>query len=85
MSSQTFHYCLDVRGAIMWPDKKLRRMVADENGDFLPPRETRAWLMDQLAQGRDVLPIGKACDGFDYKSGCPGHPVAVPGTTEDGR
>ena len=35
-------------------------------------REIRKFLADQLAKGRELLPCGD-CEGFDYKTGCPGH------------
>jgi hypothetical protein len=34
----------------------------------------RAALLDALADGHEHLPLGKDCDGFDPKKGCPGHP-----------
>lgn len=75
MSAKTIHTCLSVRGALKWPDAKLRGLVGDENGDLLEPESVRNWLRDQIAQGREVLPFGKACRGFDYRTGCPGHTI----------
>lgn len=75
MSAKTIHVGLSVRDAIKWPDRKLRGLVGDENGDRLTPEQVRDWLRSQLADGREVLPFGKACKGFDYKTGCPGHKV----------
>ena len=37
-------------------------------------KEIRAFLYEQKAMGRDVLPIGE-CDNFDYQTGCRGHQV----------
>lgn len=71
--SATLHMCLSVRGALRWPDAQLRYLCADENGDHLKPDDVREWLMEQLAEGREVLPMGEPCEGFDYKTGCPGH------------
>ena len=31
--------------------------------------------MDHLAQGHEVIPFGPACEGFDCKTGCPGHEI----------
>jgi hypothetical protein len=71
--AETFHCCLSVRGALRWPGSKLRGMLRNEQGHALSADEVREWLMDQLAAGREVVPFGAACDGFDYKTGCPGH------------
>lgn len=78
--SQILHCCLSVRGALRWPKSKLRGMLRNESGHALTADEVREWLMDQLAQGREVVPFGAACDGFDYITGCPGHdePTASP-------
>lgn len=73
----TYHVSLVVREAARWSDSKLRGLVADENDDRLTPRQVRAWLFDQIAEGRDYLPFGAPCKGFDYKKGCPGHRHAV--------
>jgi hypothetical protein len=34
-----------------------------------------AWnaLADELAKGHRVIPVGDACEGFSYQTGCPGH------------
>lgn len=71
------HVSLSVRGAIDWPDRLLRGLVSDENGDRLKPREAREWLKDQLSQGIEMLSMGE-CDNFDPKTGCRGHtPVGL--------
>lgn len=75
MTRKTVHVHLNVRGALAWPDKRLRNLVSDENGDRFKPAQVRAWLRSQLDEGREALPIGKPCKGFDYKTGCPGHPA----------
>jgi hypothetical protein len=39
----------------------------------MPADEAKRELLNQLAMGRKVLPIGD-CDNFSYETGCPGHP-----------
>lgn len=70
------HCCLSVRGALRWDKRKLRQMtsvIVPKDSPKFTPDGLRDWLMDQLSQGREVIPIGALCDGFDYKTGCPGH------------
>lgn len=74
---KTVHMSLSVRGALRWPKKRLGQMVRDtETGRYLSPDATREWLMDRLSEGHEVLPLGD-CEGFDPKTGCPGHPEAA--------
>ena len=74
MATTTHHLCLDIRGALMLPNSKLRGWLRDDDGRLLSPDEARLALMDELAKGRRVMPMGDACEGFDYQTGCPGHP-----------
>lgn len=71
--STIHHVCLSVRGYLAGPDSDLRKLFR-RDGKFLTPREAREVLMQHLAEGREVLPIGEPCEGFDFKgNGCPGH------------
>lgn len=70
----TIHTSLSVRGALTGPKRHLRWMFRDTTGRRLTPDEAREYLLDQLAQGRELLPFGE-CAGFDFKTGCPGHPT----------
>ena len=76
--SRTIHVCLDVRDALRWPKAKLRGMICDADRRRLTVDEVRDYLLDELAQGHEVLPFGEPCDGFDYKTGCPGHEIDEP-------
>lgn len=69
---KTIHCSLSVRGALRWPQKRLRGLLTDESGRSLPPREAREALMQMLSEGVELLSFGD-CDGFDPKTGCPGH------------
>jgi hypothetical protein len=75
--SRTIHMCVSVRGMLRWSNaetkRNLRSMTKDDGSKFTSVDEFRSALMDQLSRGREVLPLGAACDGFDYKVGCPGH------------
>jgi len=39
---------------------------------FASVEEFKNSLYDELAKGHEVIPMGE-CEGFDYKTGCPGH------------
>lgn len=41
---------------------------------LMTAKEVKAFLREQLALGRRVLPMGD-CDNFDYQTGCRGHIV----------
>lgn len=71
---QTVHMSLSVRGALRWPKRKLRIFTDPATGRPADPDAAREWLMDQLALGHEVIPLtGEPCEGFDFKTGCPGH------------
>lgn len=71
--SKTIHLCLDVKGVLLnWKKKQFSKMFQHEDGSFYTADEAKRTLLDELALGHEVLPIGK-CDNFDYKTGCKGH------------
>lgn len=73
---KTLHVCLDLRGAIRnFQASKWKRVVTDDSGRYLSPDEVKEFFLDELASGKRVIPYGKACDGFDFQKGCPGHPI----------
>lgn len=69
------HMSLSVRGALNWPKRKLRIFTDKATGRQANPDQVRSWLMDELAQGHEVIPLtgSEPCEGFDFKTGCPGH------------
>lgn len=72
---KTVHMCMSVRGALNWNKATLKRMAksfTDDNGKPMTPDQVRNALMDELAKGHEVIPLGE-CDNFDYKKGCMGH------------
>jgi hypothetical protein len=69
------HLAQSVRGALKKPMRELRALAgACKKEDGARPSAEELWeyFADQLAQGRELLPIGE-CPDFNYKSGCPGH------------
>jgi hypothetical protein len=50
-------------------------MFKDDKGGFLDADAAREALLDNLEAGHKYLPVGPACDGFSYETGCPGHDV----------
>jgi len=69
---RTIHCCLDIRGALRWPLRRLRGMFRID-GRACSGAQAREILLDHLSQGRRVLPMGEPCEGFSYETGCPGH------------
>lgn len=79
MPSKIVHMCLDVRGALMnWSDREFRGVFKHDDGRPMSVREAKNALMDEIAKGHEVIPCVNDCEGFDYKTGCPGHPVDEP-------
>jgi len=72
--------CIDVRGMLRW-DKRttlrnLRSITKSDGTPFKSVDEFKGFLMDELEKGHRVLPMSPDCEGFDYKTGCPGHEEA---------
>jgi len=76
----TFHVHLDVRGALRDLKKsQLKGLFRFEDGRACTAEEAREHLCECLAQGKNVLPFGPPCEGFDFAGGgCPGHDHAAP-------
>lgn len=64
--------CVSVRGALKWPKKDLKGLFIVD-GIKTTSEESFNILLDRLAEGWEVLPLGEMCEGFDKKNGCPGH------------
>lgn len=70
-----YHMKMDIRGVLLnWTNKEHGNLFKHDDGRPMTPREAKWALMDELAKGRNFLPMGE-CDGFDYKTGCPGHRI----------
>lgn len=76
---RTFHVHLSVRGAIRdFSKRQLKGLFNLEDGSPCTADQAKDRLLECLAQGREVLPFGAPCEGFDYKGGgCPGHDTPV--------
>lgn len=71
-----YHLCQSVRGALLNWKKREWRCLIDKDGRRLSVDEAKEWMLGQLAQGREVIPLThEPCEGFDYKTGCPGHRI----------
>jgi hypothetical protein len=73
------HLCVSVRGMLHWSARETRRnlksITKHDGTRYRTVSEFRNALMDELAQGREVLPLtNPPCEGFSFKTGCPGHP-----------
>jgi len=70
---------LNVRGAIKNMNRRdLASLFVDDTGRKLSADEAKEYLLDQLSAGREVIPFGPPCEGFDYAgAGCPGHVEVV--------
>ncbi len=82
MGNYICHVHLDVRGALTNMSKReLASMFSSSStGRGLTAEEARSVLLDHLEAGHKVIPLGKACEGFDYTGGgCPGHEVTSNG------
>ena len=68
------HLSLSVRGALNDPEKLVGCITVD--GMTLNTiQQVASFLRGELADGHEVLPMSDECEGFDYKTGCPGHKV----------
>jgi len=74
-NGRTFHIHLSVRGALRdFSKRQLKGMFYMEGGRECSADEAKDHLLEALAQGKEVLPFGPPCEGFDFASnGCPGH------------
>jgi len=82
MGNYIGHVHLDVRGALTtMSNRELSNLFSNSStGRGLTAEEARSVLLDHLEAGHKVIPLGKACEGFDYAGGgCPGHEVATNG------
>ncbi len=85
--ARTIHMCLSVRGALRWGKREFRKALSWMTQDgrrFESIEHLREALMDELAKGHEVLPVGEICEGFDWKTGCPGHEVKSDAPVHEG-
>lgn len=73
---KTLHMCISIRGILLWPKRKQAQAAKGflVNGKPCGSRVNMVQhLLDLIAQGYEVLPLGEPCEGFDKVNGCPGH------------
>ena len=88
MNGKSVYMCMSVRGAInnLHRQRGKKTYMTDDQGKPLTKQEALNALMDELAKGHEVIPMGphcanpcpnadKGCTGFDYgeHGGCPGY------------
>jgi hypothetical protein len=73
MARRIIHCCLDIEGGIRHA-KDLKGCITVDGRTLMTANEVKSFLREQLAMGRQVLPMGD-CDNFDYQTGCKGHVV----------
>ena len=71
--SRMLHCCQSVRGAMRLSKRDLAKMFKRDDGSPVSADDAWEHLADELARGREVIPLGEPCEGFDYVDGCPGH------------
>lgn len=68
------HLSQSVRGALNnWKKSDFKNAFVREDGTKLTAEEAKEFLLDCLSEGKEKIPLGKPCKGYDYKKGCPGH------------
>ncbi|RMP62379.1 MULTISPECIES: hypothetical protein [unclassified Pseudomonas] len=72
---RTVHIHLSVRGAIRdFSKRQLTGLFRHADGTKCTADEAIDHLLEALAYGKEVLPFGPPCEGFDFSGkGCPGH------------
>lgn len=71
VTRRTIHMCQSVRGALKnWSDSEWRALALHNNCTV---KECKEEFLQYLSEGKEVIPFGEPCEGFDYKDGCPGH------------
>lgn len=65
------HVCQSVQGALKNWKKKEWESVARSNDTTADALKEQFRIFD--FEGKRVIPLGEACEGFSYQTGCPGH------------
>jgi hypothetical protein len=71
--AKTIHLSLDIEGFLNRASREpelAEKLFKDYSGE-----QAIKILEECLAIGRKVLPFSAECEGFDYRTGCPGHEV----------
>lgn len=68
---RTVHVCQSVEGALKNWKAREWKSIAKSNGVTVAEAKEAFW--EYMREGKRVIPIGEACEGFSYQTGCPGH------------
>lgn len=76
------HTCLSIRGILRTYTKKDWKLFGKyccvgNDGAKATADQAKDSILDLLSKGVEYLPIGDPCEGFSYKTGCPGHKTAI--------
>jgi len=69
--TRTIHMAMNIRGCLR---NRAFKGFTKNDGSPMKPSEAQEALMQLLAEGHEVMPIGE-CPDFDKITGCPGHPI----------
>lgn len=81
------HVSLSVRGVLSQSLAELRRLapcITVYGKRLKTAEEVRDFLLDELSQGHEMLPLSEECDNHDWKTGCKGHPSLAGGLASAG-
>lgn len=71
-----FHLALDVRQFLLSARQEdYERTFVGATGEAMPWQTSQQLLLRELELGHRFLPVGTACDSFDHRTGCAGHPL----------
>jgi len=72
------HMCMSIEGCLRNHKGRKIKIFNNEDGSQTSDKDARAFLAECQAKGWKVIPMGEACEGFDYFGhGCPGHEKPV--------
>jgi hypothetical protein len=75
MGRQIKHVSMNIAGALRnFGKRSMAGLITEDNGAEWTDKMVRDYLAECLAKGWRVIPCGD-CEGFDYQTGCPGHPI----------
>ncbi len=67
------HICQSISGALKNWSKEEWNALAKDNKMTAFDLQAEFWKMH--LDGKKVMPISQACEGFSYETGCPGHEI----------
>lgn len=72
---KVYHAHLDVINFLVEAKKQDYRkaFVNPDTGKPVPHKLAKKSLCVELLKGHMLLPLDEDCEGFDFKTGCPGH------------